>query len=367
MLVFLGLLLTSTFRSALTFDRGFASDELVSVTIDPMHPPDGPDERRAYFADIVDRVERLGGVRAAALSSHDVLEPRGFRVPVVVEGRPVPVPTPEAYVNIASGDFFATAGITLLEGDGFSESGGVVGDAELVVNERFAAAHLTDPATRIGARLSLDWLEGHVVGVVRDVEILPGESAPPKVYVSMKRVTVPAMALAVRMTGDPSALIPEIEREVRAVSPDVLLEDVKIVQAEIRSSVAPQRFNMLLVSSFAGLALLLAAVGIYGVTALSVATRRSEIGIRRALGASDDRVAREIFRRVLALSGAGLAAGLVASVFGGRLVASLLVRVSPSEPKLIAAVVGVLALTAFVACVVPVARALRIDPRETLG
>jgi predicted permease len=365
-LVFLGLLLTSTFRSALTFDRGFASDGLVSVAIDPMHPPDGPDERKAYFSEIVDRVERLGGVRAAALSSHDVLEPRGFRVPVAVEGKPVPMPTPEAYVSIASRDFFATAGIPLLEGEGFSVAGGVDGDAELVVNERFAAAHLTDPEARIGTRFSLDWLEGHVVGIVRDVEAVAGEPAPPKVYASLDRVTVPAMALAIRTTGDASLLIPEIEREVRAVSPDVLLEDVKVIESEIRSSVAPQRFNMLLVSSFAGLALLLAAVGIYGVTALSVTTRRGEIGIRRALGASDDRVAREILRRAMALGAVGLAAGLLGSALVGRLVASLLVGVSPAEPRLMAAVTGVLAAVTITACVLPVARALRIDPRETL-
>jgi putative ABC transport system permease protein len=117
-LVVVAVLLGSTFRTAVTYDRGFEFDNLVAITVDPMHPPEEGDATRAYFASILERVRRLGGVREAAVSSHPVLEPRGFRVPVAVEGAPVVTPTPMAYVNIVSHGLFATAGIALVEGRG---------------------------------------------------------------------------------------------------------------------------------------------------------------------------------------------------------------------------------------------------------
>jgi hypothetical protein len=235
------------------------------------------------------------------------------------------------------------------------------------VNERFAELHLPGADARLGTRVDLELVTGHVVGVVRNVELDPSEPAPPKAYVSFDRVTLPAMSLAVRTTADPRSLISDIERAVRAVSADVLLEDVRIVEAEIGASVAPQRFNMLLVVAFAGLALALAGVGIYGVTALSVAMRREEIGIRRALGASDGRLVGRIAQHVLGLTLAGLALGGAGALLGGRLVASLLVGVSPGDPLLLGAVGIILTGTAMVACVPPALSALRVDPRETLG
>lgn len=363
-LAFLGLLLFSTFQGALTFDRGFELDGLVTVTVDPMHPPEDGDERRAYFGEVRDRVARLGAVRAASWSSHDVLEARGFRVDVAVESRAVPVPTPQAYVNVVSADFFATAGIVRSAGTGFSESGGVDGDEELIVNERFATLHLG--AEPVGTRLELDWLEGHVVGVVRDVTVSPGEPPLPKVYVALDRVTVPGMALTVRTIDAPGLVVPDIERAIRAVSRDVLLEDVTIVQEAVRESVAPERFNMILVVIFAGLALSLAAVGIYGVTSLSVASRQAEIGIRRALGARSHDVAAQVTRRIATMTTLGIAVGLVAAIASGRIVSGLLFGVSPSDPTLLAVVALILGATAATACLVPIARAIRIDPCEAL-
>ena len=365
-LAFLALLLFSTFRTALTFDRGFPTDRLVSVTVSPGHPPSGPDEQRAYFGEILGRVGRLGGVRGATLSSHDILQPLGFRVPVQVEAQEVPVPTPQAYLNVADRSFFQTVGLVFVDGGGFSESGGVQDDAEIVVNERFADLYLPDSATRIGARLDLQLMRGHVTGVVSDVNLAPSGPAPPKAYISLDRFALPGMTLTVRTVGDPAPVIPDIERAVRAVSADVLLKDVRTVEAEIDASVAPERFNMLLVLAFAGLALSLAGVGIYGVTSLSVTMRRGEIGIRRALGANDGNVADEILRRVLRLTLTGVVIGGAGALLGGRLVATLLVGVSPSDPLLFGAVVLILTGTAIAASVPPALGALHVDPREVL-
>ena len=362
-LAVLALLLFSTFRTAPTYDRGFAFDHLVAIAIDPMHPPSEGDAARAYFGSVLERVERIGGVRGAALSSHPLLEPRGFRVPVSVEGAAVVTPTPEAYVNIASDGFFEVAGIALLEGGGFSAAGGVEGDAELIVNERFADLHLVDTDARLGTGLSLDWLEGHVVG---NVETVIGEPALPKVYVSLQRITVAGMSLTVRTISDPSSIVADVEREIAAVDPNVLIEDVTVIEQALRTSIAPQRFNMILGLSFATLALSLAAIGIYGVTTFSVATKRSEIGIRRALGASDHRVGMEIARRIGVLTLGGIGVGMIGAVSGGRLLTSLLVGVSPTDPYILGAVAALLFATAGAATLIPVVRAVRIDPTESL-
>lgn len=249
---------------------------------------------------------------------------------------------------------------------GFSAAVGVDGDAELIVNERFADLHLADADTRLGTRLSLDWLEGHVVGIVGNVETVIGEPALPKVYVSLQRITVAGMSLTVRTISDPSSIVADVEREIAAVDPNVLIEDVTVIEQALRTSIAPQRFNMILGLSFATLALSLAAIGIYGVTTFSVATRRSEIGIRRALGASDHRVGMEIARRIGVLTLGGIGVGMIGAVSGGRLLTSLLVGVSPTDPYILGAVAALLFATAGAATLIPVVRAVRIDPTESL-
>jgi len=365
-LAVVALLLFSTFRTALSFDRGFEFDHMVAVTIDPMHPPTDGDEARAYFESLRESVARLGGVRDAALSSHAILEPRGYRVPVSVEGAPVVIPTPEAYINIVSPGFFATAGIPILQGEFYSRGGGVTGDAELIVNQRFAQLHLTETDAALGSRVTLDWVSGHVVGIARDVQPTLGEPALPKVYVSMERVTAPGVSLTVRTIADPAQVVPSIRRAIAEVDGNILIEDVAVVEQSLRSAVAPERFNMLLVICFAVMALSLAAVGIYGVTAISVSSRRGEIGIRRALGAGDACVAYGIARRIGALTAIGVALGLGGAALSSRLLGGLIVGVSPTDPAILAAVAIVLAGTAGVAALVPVRRALRFDPTESL-
>lgn len=365
-LAFLALLLFSTFQSVVAFDRGFDPAGLVSVIIDPSHPPEDGDEQRALFGGIQERVGRLGGVTSVALSSHGLLERRGFRVPVSVEGEEPPIPTPEAWVNLVSRGFFSTAGIDVVAGRIFSDDGGVEGDAELVVNERFIAAHLSGPDTGLGSRVDLDWIDGHVVGVVRDVSVSYSAPAVAKAYISLERFTAAGVALTVRTAESPAMVLPEIEREIQAVATDVLLEDVTIIEDALSTAVAPQRFNMLLAVAFASLALTLAAIGIYGVTSFSVATRRSEIGIRRALGASNGRVGGDVARRIALLTGAGVAIGVGAALLGARFLSSLLYGVAPTEPRIVFLVALVLSVTAVVAGAVPVARAIRLDPTDSL-
>ncbi len=366
MLAVLALLLFATFRTSLTYDRGFEFDNLVEINVDPMHPPAPGDATRAYFARIVERVERIGGVREVALSSHQVLEHRGYRFPIEIEGAGAVTPPREATIRIVSEGFFRTAGLPVRLGRGFSPDGGADDEQELVVNDRFLTTYLTEGENPLAVRIRFDWGEGRIVGVVGDVSPNLNEPAPPILYRPFARTPVAGMWLTVRTLADPAALVAGIRREVEAVDPNVLLERVTILERSVRASVAPQRFNMVLVIAFAVLALGLAAVGIYGVTAFSVATRRTEIGIRRALGASDPRTTLEIAGRVALLTAVGVVLGLVGAASGGRLVASLLVGVSPTEPSVLAGVAALMVAVSAAATLVPVLRALRIDPTESL-
>jgi predicted lysophospholipase L1 biosynthesis ABC-type transport system permease subunit len=237
---------------------------------------------------------------------------------------------------------------------------------DVVVNRRFVDLLVDPTQDAIGLGVELSWARGRIVGVVGDVAPALGEPARPIVYLPFQRETVPGMWVTVRAVGEAAALVPGIREAVHEVDRWVPLQRVDLLGESVESSVAPQRFNMLLVVSFAALALVLAAVGIYGVTALAVASRRSEIGIRRALGASDPLVAAEIVKRVAQLTGVGLVVGLLAASAGGRLLGSVVVGVEPTDPGVLAVVIALLGAVAVLAAGIPVVRAIRIEPTEAL-
>ncbi len=272
---------------------------------------------------------------------------------------------PEATIRTVSHDFFRTAGIPVAEGRSFAEDGGASDNVDLVVNRRFVELHLGG-ADALGRRIDLDWAGGRIVGVVGDVSPGLGEPSQPMVYLPFAQLTPPGMWLLVRTTGDPASVMPGIKAAVQSVDRDVLLERIDMLEQTVQTSVAPERFNMLLVVTFAVLALTLAAVGIYGVTAFSVTARRGEIGIRRALGASDQRVAAEVARRVAGLTAIGVVAGVIASSAGSRLLSSLVVGVQATDFWVIASVALLLAGIAGIAAVIPILRATRIEPTEAL-
>ena len=306
------------------------------------------------------------GVRDVGLSSHEILEQRGFRMPVLVGGFDAGLDVPETTVRTVDRGFFWAAGIAMLAGRTFSETGGADDDVDLVVNERFVDLHLAGVGQPLGQDLDLDWTRGSVVGVAHDVSPGLGEPAEPIVYVPFERIGSPGMWLVIRSVGDPAPLIPEVRRRIRTVDQYALLQRVTVLEQSVETSIAPERFNMLLVASFALMALSLAAVGIYGVTSFSVATRRNEIGIRRALGANGPRVAREVAQRVGVLTALGVAIGIGASAAGGRLLMSLLAGVTPTDPAVLGGVALLLTGVAALATAVPVFQAVCIDPSEAL-
>lgn len=270
-------------------------------------------------------------------------------------------------MRIVSSDFFRTTGIPVVQGRTFSRDGGASDDFDLVVNRKFVDLLMSGAPDALGRRINLELATGRIVGVVGDVSPDLAEPAQPMVYLPFEQITPGGMWLIVRTTAEPASVIPGIRGAVRSVDQAVLLERIDILRQNVRTSVAPQWFNMLLVVTFAVLAVTLAGVGIFGVTAFSVTARRSEIAIRRALGATDKSVVAQVARRVAGLTALGVVSGIVASSAGGTLLASLVAGVNAPDLWVVASVALLLAAVSTVAAAIPILRAIRIDPADALS
>jgi len=218
----------------------------------------------------------------------------------------------------------------------------------------------------IGEHVLMPWgdtLRGEIVGVVADTKHAGLDSvAQPMIYWAMKQFPTNFMTLVVRTKGDPMRLAPAIAREVRALDANQPFADPKPLDAYLNQSVAQRRFSMTLLGVFSGLALVLAALGIYGVLAYSVAQRTREIGVRMALGARDSAVAGMVVREALGVVCVGLVVGVVGAVALTRVLATLLYDISPTDPLTFAGVTLALGAVAVTASYFPARRAARVDP-----
>jgi putative ABC transport system permease protein len=206
-----------------------------------------------------------------------------------------------------------------------------------------------------------------IVGVVGDVRDQELESkGRPTVYQPAAQVPFASMFFGVRTEGDPAALISSVRAVVRELDSELPLDAVGTVDAMVSTSLSQKRFSMLLMAVFAALALILAMVGIYGVISYSVTQATQEIGIRMALGAGRAHVLRIVFGYAGVLMAAGLAAGIGAALFAGRLLATQLFEIQATDPLTLAAVALMLAATGFAACMIPAWRAMRVDPLVAL-
>ena len=365
MLAVLAVLLFGTFRAVVDHDRGFQYENLIAFNIDPMHPPRPGDEARSYFDRIEARVRALPGVINSGFSSHAILEQRGFEVEVEIEGHPQDR-SERATTRIVSDGFFSTAGISVHVGRLFAGDAGGEDDYELVVNERFLKTFLSEVSHPVGTYVRTGLARGHIVGVVEDVSPSVAEVARPIVYVPFARATPEGAWLFVRSLAEAPVAASVVWDEVRSVDRYLLATQTVVLEDAVRASFATERFNMLIVVVFAALALGLAAVGIYGVTSYTVATRRGEIGIRRALGASRPRVAIEVVRRIGAQTAVGVMVGIGVAAMGGRMLTSLLVGVEPTDPGVLLTVGVMLGMVSLAATALPVLRAVGIAPTEAL-
>ena len=269
----------------------------------------------------------------------------------------------------ASPDYFSTLGIRVLSGRTFTDHDRIGRPKVVVINEAAARQFWpnVDPVGKIVA-LGQGGLEdgAEVVGVVANVRYEGIESAPvPDVYVPVLQSPGSGL-LFVRSSLDAGVLASVVRRELRALDPNLPLTDIRMMQDVVRDSMWQPRASAWLLSTFAGLAVLLTAIGIFGVMAQTVSQRRAEFGIRLAIGAQASDVLKIVLRRAALMASAGIIAGLVGAFGLSTLMASLLYDVPARDPSTFAAVAGILGIVTLVAAYLPARRATRIDAIETL-
>jgi putative ABC transport system permease protein len=324
-----------------------------------------------FFDQLLERIQKVPGVQSAGAINWIPFAGQGSATSYWIEGRPVPPPTSEFVADVRAVDprYFRTLRIRVLRGAPFDARANSENPKQVVVNEALVRVHFPT-GNPIGEHVLMPWgdtLRGEIVGVVADTRHAGLDSvAKPMIYWAMKQFPTNFMTLVVRTVGDPMRLAPAIAREVRALDANQPFADPKPLDAYLSQSVAQRRFSMMLLGAFSALALVLAAVGIYGVLAYSVAQRTREIGVRMALGARDATVAGMVVREALGVVGAGLAVGVAGALALTRVLATLLYDISPTDPLTFATVTLALGAVAVAASYFPARRAARVDPIAAL-
>jgi putative ABC transport system permease protein len=323
----------------------------------------------SFFDRLMERTAALPGVESVGAGYQHPLAggwETSFEIPGVFE-RPQGE-RPEARIRPITSEYFRTVGVPLKEGRTFTDHDDEHAPGVVIINESFARDFFPDQSP-IGHRLSRGpWWpfqseEWEIVGVVGDVKMDGLSSSTPwAMYFPHKQFPFNEMFLLVRTDGDPLTLAGAVREEIWALDPDLPVENIRSLEQIRATSVAPQRFQTVLLGIFAALALVLAAVGVYGVLSYAVAQRTGEIGVRISLGARTTDVLTLVVSQGMKLSLIGLGLGLLGALAVTRLLSSLLFGVSPTDLGTFAAVSGALVLVALAACTIPALRASRVDP-----
>jgi putative ABC transport system permease protein len=372
LLIGAGLMMKSLLR-LLETDIGFKTQNLLTMTV--VAPPGkyADANRQVEFNDqLSKRIQSLPGVVGAGTVNILPLQ-GGNTTRFHVVGDPVPPPGQEVEANIRSVNesYFQTLGIPIIGGRNFDErdkadAPGVVIIGKSVADRVFAGR---DPIGRQLVYGSTQAKPDLIVGVVGDVKITGlDEAIRPVLYYPFKQSSSPFANLIVRTNADPTALTRSVREEIRGLEPDVALFNARTMDDLVSNSPASfmRRFPSLLIGIFAGVALLLASIGIYGVVSYSVSQQTHYIGIRIALGASSHDILKMVLRQGLLLGVVGVGLGVALSFGLMRFLGSLLYEVRANDPLIFAAVAGTLFLVALVACYVPALRATRVDPLVAL-
>jgi putative ABC transport system permease protein len=377
LLVGAGLLMRS-FAQLTRVDPGFNPDHLLTMRV--QGPPTVPFDRQrsaAFFEQLQQRLAGLPGVLAAGSVSRlpamgGGLNTRGGN-PFSIEGRAWNPNAPVrqiAHTQMADPDYFRALQIPLLVGRLFTASDTMSAPHVAVVNRTLANGFFPKGAIGqhivLGApRAGFPWLT--IIGVVGDVKTAGlDQEALPQFYTPVSQDPAPAMSIVLRTAGDPVKTAKLAAEAIHALDPEIPVFDVKTMDDRVARTIAQPRFETVLLTFFASAALLLAAVGIFGVVAHATARRTQEIGIRMALGADSKRVLEQVIFGGLRPVLAGLAVGILGALALTRLLASVLFHVQATDPGTFLGAAGILMLTALAACLGPARRAARVDPMIAL-
>jgi putative ABC transport system permease protein len=359
-----GLLLNS-FRRIQSLDLGFREDHLLVGDVRLRRGGDENPSNLAYMTELVDRVKRLPGVQSAAVVQGPPLWGGGGDDSFMIEGRP-PLRANELQtttVNFCTPEYFHLVEMRLIRGRLFDQHDAPASPPVIVISKTMARRYFPneDP---LGKRMKLTPPEWQIiVGIVADVRQTSIIDEPaPQVYFPYAQHPLPRMRLLVRSAGDPAGLVGPIRREMSRMDPLVPLAKAAPLDATVSAWIAPSRFMLLLLACCAGLAVLLAAVGIYAVMSYTIAERTREIGLRIALGARPFNIVALIMRQGGLVTAIGLSAGLTLSLVFGHVLQAFLYRTTPHDPVTLIGAAVLLAAIALAAMLVPALKATRLDP-----
>jgi predicted permease len=359
---------------------GFDSSNLLTMAV-PM--PDNryktPEENLNFWNQALDRVRALPGVEAAG-TADDLPLQGGSHQPVAIEGRPVVAMSeqPEVDVRVISTGYLKAMRIPVLRGRDFNDTD-TAGRQDVILVSEAMAKQFWPGENAVGKRLTLTFFPGRVreiVGVVGNVKLDGLDQTEPNatIYTTLAQLRPPTPEewrsfggnLVVRTSSRPENTATAVTQAIHEIDPQQSVTEVMTMETLMSESIAPQRLNMLLLATFAGLALALAAIGIYSVLSYVVRRRVHEIGIRMALGAQIRDVLRMIVVEGMKPVALGLGIGIAAALLLGRVVAKLVFGVKTTDPATFATVSALLVLVALLAITVPAYRATQVDPMRTL-
>jgi putative ABC transport system permease protein len=371
-------LLIRSFQRLTDVDPGFEAGSVVTMSF-PMVMEKDTDGARltAYVDQALESVRAVPGVRDAAMTSALPMQGWGFGMPFRLAGQAVdPSRRPACFFKIVTPGYFGTLGMKLKKGRGLREADVKGGQRVTVVNETFAARYLNtgDPIGRqvlveeiiTGKRELGPEVPWEVVGVVADEKVGSLDSTSAGIYVTYAQSPIVGIALLARGAGDPTRLTQSIQQAIWRENKHQALPDVKTLEQIKGESTGSTRLRTALLAVFSGLALLLSAIGIYGVLSYVTAQRTQELGVRAALGASASDLVRMVVRGGAVPVAAGLAIGGYGAIALTRFLQGLLFETHPTDPVTLLVVSGVLLSVALLACYVPARRASRVDPMVAL-
>jgi predicted permease len=367
-------LLTKSFVRLTDVDPGFDPARTLTMEIAlPTLPPSkyaNEAEQAAFFQQVLERVRHTPGVTAAGAVLSVPLTGAEESTDIFIEGRPKPTEGQRAnsdYTIVTPG-FFETLRIPLLRGRRFTDLDRQDTPGVIIINDALAKRYWPDEDP-LGKRLTVGFEKSprEIVGIVATIkQTTLSSGARQAMYLPHLQRPTGSMSIVLRTDGDPMSLAPPARTQVHAVDPAMPVTNIRTMDEIFSASVAQQRFSMLLVGLFGSLALVLAAIGIYGVMSYTVTQRKHEIAVRLALGAKSSQVWQMVLKDGLLLAALGVGIGVGGAFALTRLMRTLLFEVKPTDVQTFATVSALLILVALMACVIPARRATKVDPLVAL-
>jgi predicted permease len=362
-----GLLMQSLQRIRTT-SPGFSTHEVLHTAVNLVSAGYDAPRARSFQDELLDRAKALPGVESAAFAGMTPLSYGSFSsAPIAVDGyQPPPEEQPIVQYNEVGPDYFQTMGIPLISGREFNRADDEKAAVVAIVNQTMAGKYWQG-RNPIGQRIQVKGRWMQVVGVAKDSKYLSVRENPtPFFYVPLLQNFVTAPGLSIRTRVSPETMAAALTREVHALDRNLALFEVITLQEQVDRSTSPQLVALTLVGALGGLALLLAAIGMYGVMAYAVSQSTRELGLRMALGATPSHLLRLVMSRGLVLTGAGIIVGAAMALASTRLLGYLLYNVSPRDPLSFGSALLVITIASLVACSLPAWRATRTDPLRAL-